>query len=1042
MIRREELVKKFAMGISVLDAYIHYTGYLNMHDINVTSEQFLCDILNILHNLNLENANNRYRNNPGYDLIDTTNKIIVQVTSTSSPDKIIDTLCMLTKRINEREEWTEQLKKIKCDKEKDSTSYTLSVQEEERELKASITKSPDLRGYKLLFMIMVRSADEQRKYKGKSNVGYVCPKGIIFEATDNIIDFDFLINKVNSLAESTSDAIIMDRLEKFMSSNYELFGGDVDLQKNQSQKINSIVLSYKNNFTQKLFRHRYEKNSSVTLENLFVNPKVKTSDGESRNIIKILADFLWNEEKNRILFIEGDAAIGKTSLISFLCYHYIQEDEIRKAIFLQCDLICIRLRELDFAEKSIEDALLKYFEIKSIDSLKKQYKNCVMILDGADEMRMLEGASGVKIESIIVAFRKIFSDNKIIITSRPQFIDIKSLENRNFGYERIELLHFDREMRQQWLVNYQKCDGYIPQKTQDYILNIDDKSAAGVADTPLALYLLVACEIREELQGNPWALYHEIFKKLIINTDYNENFEDIIEHPIKKNEAILYKIVCGIAYKMFQNVKQERYYITSEELNTVMLAAEVMSDQFEVVKRCCVLCAYWKKCSDVGVLEFYHNNIRDYFFAEYLYDYIEKWFIQNKKVGIESFVQYICEVLSYGYIYGTTWEQTMMFLYNKLKFLKEQKENQMIIEDELKMFKLLFTECVWGMQPVWQHEFDGYTYQTRKNIIVNLLLIARIYQVGYEVDQVTEKNLFWRSEEEKVQMISSNILIDWPEIFSAKIDLKNRWVTIGQNCILDYMDFQKKWIENTSFDKSSFFETNFEGATLKGVSLCNTNLTGVVFANATLKGIDFTNAILEDTVFDYAIVEECIFDGAKIKSGTFEKTRITDCSFQRTSVIGVNWLTANVTKVSIEDSSFKNSVLQGMKFLSGKIYGNKFSECDLQKMNIQNCTLRDTQFENCTLDMSIFTNAALVNVSLNRVTCLKCKMNNATIENCSFMNANFEDTTFAQSIIQKNYWNKIKMRNADFRKARISSNDYTKIEREHGLVAWAIKESD
>ena len=50
MIRREELVKKFAMGISVLDAYIHYTGYLNMHDINVTSEQFLCDILNILHN--------------------------------------------------------------------------------------------------------------------------------------------------------------------------------------------------------------------------------------------------------------------------------------------------------------------------------------------------------------------------------------------------------------------------------------------------------------------------------------------------------------------------------------------------------------------------------------------------------------------------------------------------------------------------------------------------------------------------------------------------------------------------------------------------------------------------------------------------------------------------------------------------------------------------------------------------------------------------------------------------------------------------------
>jgi len=43
--------------------------------------------------------------------------------------------------------------------------------------------------------------------------------------------------------------------------------------------------------------------------------------------------------------------------------------------------------------------------------------------------------------------------------------------------------------------------------------------ASGVADTPLALYLLVRCDMREELQGNNWALFHEIFSKRFANRE-------------------------------------------------------------------------------------------------------------------------------------------------------------------------------------------------------------------------------------------------------------------------------------------------------------------------------------------------------------------------------------------------------------------------------------------------------------------------------------------------------------------------------------------
>ena len=49
MIRRENVLKKFIIGMSVLEAYIKYTGKLNMNDINVSAESFTRDLLNILY---------------------------------------------------------------------------------------------------------------------------------------------------------------------------------------------------------------------------------------------------------------------------------------------------------------------------------------------------------------------------------------------------------------------------------------------------------------------------------------------------------------------------------------------------------------------------------------------------------------------------------------------------------------------------------------------------------------------------------------------------------------------------------------------------------------------------------------------------------------------------------------------------------------------------------------------------------------------------------------------------------------------------------
>ena len=147
MIRRENVIKRFIMGMSVLTAYIYYTGNLNMHDINISAEQFMCDLLNILYNMDLKNANNVTYNNSGYDLISENKKIIIQVTVTDTPEKIIRTLNTIKHKVFEYSEWTEKLREIRVQKKLDPSTYTSKVQDDEKKIRSKLAENVNLNDY-------------------------------------------------------------------------------------------------------------------------------------------------------------------------------------------------------------------------------------------------------------------------------------------------------------------------------------------------------------------------------------------------------------------------------------------------------------------------------------------------------------------------------------------------------------------------------------------------------------------------------------------------------------------------------------------------------------------------------------------------------------------------------------------------------------------------------------------------------------------------------------------------------------------------------
>ncbi|WP_339198456.1 ABC-three component system protein [Solibacillus sp. FSL R5-0449] len=80
------------LKLTNLISRIEMNGSLNLLHLNIHAEAFFRDFLNKLLNLKLENANNLEQNIEAIDLIDNENKVIVQVTSTCTLEKINSTL--------------------------------------------------------------------------------------------------------------------------------------------------------------------------------------------------------------------------------------------------------------------------------------------------------------------------------------------------------------------------------------------------------------------------------------------------------------------------------------------------------------------------------------------------------------------------------------------------------------------------------------------------------------------------------------------------------------------------------------------------------------------------------------------------------------------------------------------------------------------------------------------------------------------------------------------------------------------------------------
>ena len=92
IVNRQIYYNYIADKLEILSFRIKTNGKLNLLDLNIHSETFYRDVLNILYDYNLNPSNVGKSNYEAIDLIDEEKKLVLQVTATATTTKINDTL--------------------------------------------------------------------------------------------------------------------------------------------------------------------------------------------------------------------------------------------------------------------------------------------------------------------------------------------------------------------------------------------------------------------------------------------------------------------------------------------------------------------------------------------------------------------------------------------------------------------------------------------------------------------------------------------------------------------------------------------------------------------------------------------------------------------------------------------------------------------------------------------------------------------------------------------------------------------------------------
>lgn len=681
---------------------------------------------------------------------------------------------------------------------------------------------------------------------------------------------EFIYDQMNRLVKEDAElrclhaSIVCDEIYRMMSEKEET-GSNRD------------YYGYVKSYGSVLFLHKSEEKKAITLKDTYVKPEYGFAAGSAlrtgenlKDIEKLLAEFAA-DKKNYVMVIEGDAGVGKSSLVSHLAFKNEKAvQESGKGIFGQCRMICVRLRNLTM-HKGFMDApvayILEELGFETYEKLAEAAGRAVVFLDGFDELCMIDGMTDFA-EQVLGEIIRGFSEQHIVVTTRPKFIDVSKLKKEGIGSGIVYILlkHFNAQKRKEWIGKYREVCDREEYPRLERILRIDDDASDGICDTPLALYMLAAGKITEEAWDNPWVLYHQIFRVELSHTEYNRLFSgNSYTHMISRYQDILYRVSAEIAYKMY-TTGNKKLYVTQDDIAEIVRGLHLETKQAEqIVRRCYALCNYWKNDGKNGVAEFYHNNIRDFFLCkkifyelETIYRFFDTECMTDERKR-DTVIRRFISCFGQLYSFSDFNDKVSEFIYYRSLYKMLSHEEEDFIQQELKyQFLGYFFEKMFVHGAIDAYEYDGQRslYQENLNILKCTVQIYRHIYEPYVVKGKKRLEWFFNAESEMNDMeglpfLFRPVFIRTPVTISPEycipvagyanfnlFDMKKADLRYGMFQYSKFLgcDFSDTVLVSTDFSNADLRNCNFENADFRFSSLSGADITGSRFDNCCLVG--------------------------------------------------------------------------------------------------------------------------------------------------------------------------------------------------------------
>ena len=583
--------------------------------------------------------------------------------------------------------------------------------------------------------------------------------------------------------------------------------------------------------------------------------------------------FCVGQEKT--LIVEGDAGSGKSTLAAKLCFeerkHSRQEIEPAPdggipsppapSLLGGRPLLTVRLRDLKISgnpEFDFGALILSHLHIPDKQELVDRFPSAVFLLDGFDElcMKVKESCS---CENMLAQLCGWLPGNcKIILTSRPKYIQMDQLSNAS-SFSLISLQHFSRKKREEWLDQYRELfkgdSSAVDEEVAQYILSIDEDSVSNLCDTPMTLYLLIGGKVTIELTKNEWALYHYIFADAVVNTPYAKQLGGAL-HPMGKNIGdLLYWITEEIAYKMYCTgeapedqdtiLTEDGQFLVTGETVTKIIEKLLQEEPFQKaaykaglkdangfdLQRIHALCCYWRSAPADGPVEFYHNNIRDFFLCEKIRREFNG-FYQEKVSDDEKtdrMAQRLVSLFKYGEINLTVCR--FLLAYTRDAVSKQDQKEFPLREKEHPLLPMLFQKLLTQGRLYDNLEMDDHIEAIRSILLSTGLVYRHVYEM---ILKKGEKIHWWQN----VDAVNPSGMM--------RFIFKNCVGHIGSKSDLQGADLNEADLNGAILSVADLGRANLRGADLRGANLRGAHLQGADLGWADLRGADLSGTHLRE----------------------------------------------------------------------------------------------------------------------------------------------------------------------------------------------------